>query len=1183
MRRAAAVLLLAVVGVVLVGLLLGPGPENAPRLADVPRSRERAKTQEPAEDLAGGMLNLEAPAEEVLPVPEGMMSGQAVAPSEGRVGRKAMPAAARAPAVPSGTFDDAVPDESIALTVPSVAGGVAGGAAPATDDREARAMGGTRYSGGGLRAVGNGLSGRGANAAQRRGYGAGAGSGEGRHPDAPPEAKPQVTTWKRSQLTPNTSRLMVGDTEELPLRGLQVDARIDGFRARVVLDCFYYNDQRRRLEGSFQLRLPNGASPYYFALAGAAQSNPNAGNPNAANANAGNLIAPQVQTYFLTTAALHRAGTSPQQLWALRTSSDWQQAREARVVPKEKAAYAYTETVRQKIDPALVEWAGAGIFQSRVFPLEPGKLHRIVVGYDVDLLPVGDDLEFRLELPELKVPCVADVNVASPSGTAIKIDTAAAFHRSDDGRANFRFDNWNGREIVLRTTPPGPVLLTGSDPQTGPYFATRVRPTLPPATSAAGSSRGVFLLDTSLSASPEQFTVWLKLLKAVLQRNRDSLREFAVLLFNVEAHWWQEKFVANTPENVEELIDYAHTLSLEGATDLGQALADAVAPAWLKDTGERHDVFLLSDAAATWGESDPTALARTLKSGSAGPLFAYSIGMAGADPQMMATLTRESGGAVFSVVGDAEVAAAAVAHRTRPWHLVDAAVDGGSDVLIAGRPRTIFPDQNLLVVGRGKPSAAGATVALTLRQGDEQQVIKTRLAAEIESELAPRAYGQVAVDQLEELPEVTAEGSTTAATSSGRAAGDLTAKDLGQITTAFARHFWVTGRTCSLVMLESEEDYRRFGIKPELDQFVVQSHRVETLIGRSEAQQAKAAANAKAVFLAWLEKLEKTPGAKFEVPLALRLALEQMPPEAFEVRAPRLVCKGRTHAGQSIELQEQLGSRQADYDLIAAEAERRLKELGPHDALRVLSSLIEQSPGDVVLSRDVAFSAMEWQLAGHAYFLLRRVAVSRPFEPQAYHALARCLEELGNADLALAYYEVCLAGQWDERYRDFTHIVTFDYLRLLRAIAQGKHKTAAADYAAAQLFSLARQQAQPSYGLVVIVGWNTDRTDVDLHVTEPSGEICSYTNTRTAQGGSITRDVTQGYGPEMYVLPRATAGDYRVRVRYFASDANRASARTKVYATVYQDWGTPREKVLRKAVILERGQTEHQVGEVKVE
>jgi hypothetical protein len=47
--------------------------------------------------------------------------------------------------------------------------------------------------------------------------------------------------------------------------------------------------------------------------------------------------------------------------------------KEARIVPREKAAHAYSETVRRRVDPALVEWAGAGVFNARVFPLMPGK------------------------------------------------------------------------------------------------------------------------------------------------------------------------------------------------------------------------------------------------------------------------------------------------------------------------------------------------------------------------------------------------------------------------------------------------------------------------------------------------------------------------------------------------------------------------------------------------------------------------------------------------------------------------------------------------------------------------------------------------------------------------------------------------------------------------------------------
>ena len=74
-------------------------------------------------------------------------------------------------------------------------------------------------------------------------------------------------------------------------------------------------------------------------------------------------------------------------MMAERTSS-WRAPKEARMVPREKAAFAYTETVRQRVDPAIMEWAGAGVFSARVFPLAAHKIHRIVVGYDVDLTKV---------------------------------------------------------------------------------------------------------------------------------------------------------------------------------------------------------------------------------------------------------------------------------------------------------------------------------------------------------------------------------------------------------------------------------------------------------------------------------------------------------------------------------------------------------------------------------------------------------------------------------------------------------------------------------------------------------------------------------------------------------------------------------------------------------------------------
>ena len=68
------------------------------------------------------------------------------------------------------------------------------------------------------------------------------------------------------------------------------------------------------------------------------------------------------------------------------------------------------------------------------------------------------------------------------------------------------------------------------------------------------------------------------------------------------------------------------------------------------------------------------------------------------------------------------------------------------------------------------------------------------------------------------------------------------------------------------------------------------------------------------------------------------------------------------------------------------------------------------------------------------------------------------------------------------------------------------------------------------------LGWDTDKTDVDLHVAEPTGEEVFYSHNRSrSTGAAVSRDFTQGYGPEVYVLPHAPPGEYKVRAKYFAS------------------------------------------------
>lgn len=963
----------------------------------------------------------------------------------------------------------------------------------------------------------------------------------------------EVRTWKRSERVPNSSALMVGDKEKLPLKGMQVNVRVDGFRARVLLDLYYFNDRDRSLEGTFRLRLPNEASPYYFAFGEEAYEAPDL---------------PPDLPQFMDETRSRGVSLQPPQI-AEQRKDTWHNVKEARMVPKEKAAFAYTETVRRRIDPALMEWAGAGVFSARVFPLSPKKLHRIVIGYDVNLLEVGDDLEYRLDLPSGAGEIRVDLSVAELEGVPIVISPEVD-GSSIDGRLYYHFEGGKGKDlrtITARLKEPGTIMLVGDDPKTGSYFATRFRPELPEEKARGGSPGAVFLVDTSLSSNPERFNIWLKLMKAILEGNRERLIRFAVLFFNVETFWWQEKFVDNTPGNVAALMKFADGLALEGATDLGTALLEAAKPRWRGVPAGiimPTDTFLLSDGAPTWGESELNAVTAGLRESLfLRSLFAYTTGLAGTDTKALQFLARETGGAVFSVVGEAEIEKASRAHRSRPWTVGEMGVVRASDLLLAGRPQVVFPGQVLLLVGRGKPVLEKPTVQIALRSLRDLANIGFMPDHLMLSDLTPRIYGEVATGQLEEFADATEEFSR-----------------------AYACHFRVTGKTCSLLMLESEEDYARFNIKPEEDAFVVKGNPASEIVKKVLAEIGDALSDVKKRFLAWLRKMERMPGVEFKIPTALKMALDRMPRESFEVRPEPLKCRLRRWDQLPGDIQEQLVSKRLDYDDLMKEAERRLADFTPADALKAISSLVENNPGDTVLARDVGFSAMKWGLGGQAYHLFKRVAGSRPYEPQTYHAMANLLAETGRADLAMLYYEVGLAGKWHQRFGEFRKILGLDYLRFLRRVVTGKGegelKTSVPDFAAARLETVSKEFDLGTPDLVVIITWNTDNSDVDLHVKEPTGEVCYYQNAKTKIGGRITQDVTQGYGPEMYVLPKAKPGVYSIKAHYFAQDQARASARSKVYATVIERWGTPRERVTKRVVTLAEGKEMVDVMTVKV-
>ncbi|WP_375767840.1 DUF2135 domain-containing protein [Archangium gephyra] len=97
----------------------------------------------------------------------------------------------------------------------------------------------------------------------------------------------------------------------------------------------------------------------------------------------------------------------------------------------------------------------------------------------------------------------------------------------------------------------------------------------------------------------------------------------------------------------------------------------------------------------------------------------------------------------------------------------------------------------------------------------------------------------------------------------------------------------------------------------------------------------------------------------------------------------------------------------------------------------------------------------------------------------------------------------------------------------------------------------------PKIDLRVVLSWDTDGTDLDLHVVEPSGDEAWYGHKETASGGSLDVDVTTGYGPEIYTQANSQEGTYKILVDYFSDNGN---AQTEVKVDVLIHEGTDREE-----------------------
>lgn len=94
--------------------------------------------------------------------------------------------------------------------------------------------------------------------------------------------------------------------------------------------------------------------------------------------------------------------------------------------------------------------------------------------------------------------------------------------------------------------------------------------------------------------------------------------------------------------------------------------------------------------------------------------------------------------------------------------------------------------------------------------------------------------------------------------------------------------------------------------------------------------------------------------------------------------------------------------------------------------------------------------------------------------------------------------------------------------------------------------------------LRVVLSWDTDNTDLDLHVVTPEGGHAWYGGRQLASGGALDVDVTTGFGPEIFSSPVPESGQYLLFVNYYGGRGEEILTTAQI--TIVTEEGTGNEK-----------------------
>jgi tetratricopeptide (TPR) repeat protein len=945
-------------------------------------------------------------------------------------------------------------------------------------------------------------------------------------------------------------------SEPLPVSRIEVQAKIHGFLAETRVTLSFANPHDRQLEGDLYFPLPEGSTLSGYAL--------------------------DIQGRMV----------------------------DGVVVEKAKGRQVFEKIVRQGIDPGLAEWVGGNNFKTRVFPIPARGSRTVMVRYVSELLHTEAGaayhlpLRFRAPVPQFSVR----VEVIRP---------AARPHVVHSSVPGLEFAPWqegfvaeaSGRDVLLRgdlaiglpeVHTQSVVVEKSKEGETFFFvhdFPVDPRPQAERET-VKRPGRVTILWDASGSRGGSELGPELELLQAYFETLHSIPVHVELVLFRNAAA--APKIFDLSGGGLEELLAELRAVAYDGGTQLG-----AISPA---PGVAAPDLYLLfTDGLSNFGKAEPT--------GFQAPVYAVSASPE-ANHAALRALALGTGGEYFNLGRLSPLAAAS--RIGKPSFAFVSATAAGQAV------GEVFPQPGHPLRGRfdlaGK--LLGEQATLTLRYGvlgrelASKEFVVSRAQA-TEGDLLRRAWAQKKLDALLAEPERNKDEILELGKRYGLVTPGTSLIVLDSLE-QYVEHEILPPES----LPEMREQYGEILEQRQRDLSKEETSKLEHIVGlwRQRVQWWNTKFEVPKDFR-WSDKKSKNGGegaarngdgpvegeieVRAEAPMLddaeeaeRSLPESPRPSAAAELSAPPGNGEGvPPPAPEPAKESEKAGPEPAEEPAIVLQAwnpdtpylaalrkaapEARLatyleqrRQFGgspaffldcadyffglkePELGLQVLSNVAEMELENAALLRILAHRLAQLDRLELSTALFEEVLRLRPEEPQSYRDLALVLARQERYGRAMELLRRVVLDQWD-RFEEIELIALMELNNLIpKARAKGIEPVALD----------ARLVQALEVDVRIVITWDADLTDIDLWVLEPTGEKAFYQNTLTTMGGHFSRDFTQGYGPEEYMVRRALHGVYKVQANFYGSQAQTLSGAVTLQADVYTNYGRPNEQ--RRSITL---------------